>query len=323
MGGTGGGCEEGSAGAGGAEVRVDANWAHWSPNPLDANRWNHEDAIRTDDTVVDPVTELQWQLDVARDREKNPEPRTWEGAKSYCDELSLEGHCDWRLPSRIELVSIVDYKIASPAIPKKLLDKELFHGTANDDYLWSLPFANPSPLEAWRVHVEDGSVASSEVHKLHHVRCVRAGKLASGGRREYAFGTDQLTVIDEKTHLVWQRDGKGDCSEDNIEGNCSQSMADNYCETLDFAGSTSWRLPTVQELQTIVDHSEHHPAIDQMWFREPDEDVPGYWSSTVYFLRRNSPPADRAAWSVSFQLGYAGKQQIDTNGRVRCVHDWP
>lgn len=226
------------------------------------------------------------------------------------------------MPSRIELVSIVDYESAYPAIPDSP-----FNGPAGDYYLWSLRFANPSPPEAWCVHVEDGNVGSCGIDEPHRVRCVRTGRPASGERCEYAFDMDRLTVIDEKTRLVWQRDGKGDCSDDDIEGNCSQSMADTHCKNLDFAGSTSWRLPTVQELQTIVDHSRHHPAIDRMWFPEPepsrDVDVPGYWSSTVYFPRRNSAPADRAAWSVSFRVGYATNKSIESDGRVRCVHDWP
>ena len=57
-----------------------------------------------------------------------------------------------------------------------------------------------------------------------------------------------------------------------------------------------WRLPTVDELQTILDRSRHCPAADTERF--PDTQSEPYWSSTPF-----SWDSD-ARWVVNFHNGY-------------------
>ena len=56
-----------------------------------------------------------------------------------------------------------------------------------------------------------------------------------------------------------------------------------------------WRLSTVKELFSIIDHGREEPAIDTEKF--PDTQLEPYWTST--------PTAwnDSARWVVSFNLG--------------------
>jgi hypothetical protein len=53
-------------------------------------------------TVTDTGSGLMWQKATA------PGTYTWQAALSYCENLSLAGHSDWRLPNRNELESLVD-----------------------------------------------------------------------------------------------------------------------------------------------------------------------------------------------------------------------
>ncbi|WP_437316993.1 DUF1566 domain-containing protein [Sorangium sp. So ce385] len=312
----------------------DESRAHWRPNDLKADRWN---VGESDVTVLDPVTSLRWERGVALGK------LTWDEANVYCETSDLGGYDDWRLPSRIELVSIVNYEASSPAIAE-----DVFTGTVHDDYLWSLPMADVSPKQAWSVHVEDGDVGSAETEKKacppeeespeeespeedpahenencqeqvrNRVRCVRTEKTVSQERCGYELGVTGETVIDNDTRLTWQRELKDDLPQDR---------AVEFCEDFELAGITSWRLPTVQQLQTIVDHSTSHPAIDREWFPEPESAPPGYWSSTAYAgdVNRDPPvdPSELRAWWVSFRVGYATNQRIGTHGRVRCVYDGP
>ncbi len=85
-------------------------WALWPmPNPASAGL-PHPAQYDTSKAgvVLDKVTGLTWQATVSTST------YAWADAKAYCASLSLGGFKDWRLPSRIELVSIVDFTIAKP-----------------------------------------------------------------------------------------------------------------------------------------------------------------------------------------------------------------
>ena len=79
----------------------------------------------TNGTVTDSVTGLTWI---------QAEPSlmtTWEDALVNCSCLSAAGQTDWRLPNAIELLSIVDYGVSSPAI-----EGSVFQG-AGGSWTWS------------------------------------------------------------------------------------------------------------------------------------------------------------------------------------------
>ncbi|WP_434041131.1 MULTISPECIES: DUF1566 domain-containing protein [Sorangium] len=288
----------------------------------------------TSETVFDRVTELRWQRGLAPHPDTGKlEPMTWDVAKRACDVLDLEGFDDWRLPSRIELVSIVNHKKVSPAIPDKLSPtetEELFHGTVNTDYLWSsTPLARPPdperpdppppPTSVWCVHVLDGSSAGCAVEESKPARCIRGGKATSGERCVNELDSSGKTVTDKQTGLTWQRDGDGNAY--------TRAAAAKHCDDLELAGLT-WRLPTVQELLTIVDHARPAPALDPDSFPAPEPchmclpeavlcECPNwYWSSTDYAYMKGDK---KQAWKVGFGAGYEDAMTEESHGRVRCV----
>lgn len=73
--------------------------------------------------------------------------------------------------------------------------------------------------------------------------------------------------------------------------------AESYCKALTTGSHTDWRLPTIQELLSLVDYTRFDPAIDITQF--PDTKSTWYWSSSP----DASAPAD-SAWIVYF--GYGG-----------------
>jgi formylglycine-generating enzyme required for sulfatase activity len=105
---------------------------------------------------------LQWQ--------DNADAKTviedWDGAKSYCANLTLEGYRDWRLPSIKELQSIVDRKKRDPAI------KAGFSNTESGWY-WSASPDVRNGSFAWIVYFGNGSTDGyAKINNL-CVRCVR------------------------------------------------------------------------------------------------------------------------------------------------------
>lgn len=82
---------------------------------------------------------------------------------------NLCGHNDWRMPSRRELQSIVDYGRSNPAI-----DPDYFPNTTSS-YVWSgSPIGGTS--SAWGAYFYDGRVSNGNRANNNFVRLVRGGQ---------------------------------------------------------------------------------------------------------------------------------------------------
>ena len=82
---------------------------------------------------------------------------------------------------------------------------------------------------------------------------------------------DNGTVTDTETGLMWQQETG--MSMDWI-------TAIQYCEDLNLAGYSDWRLPDINELRSIVDRTVIYPSIDKNYFHNTINGF--YWSSTTY-----------------------------------------
>lgn len=112
------------------------------------------------------------------------------------------------------------------------------------------------------------------------------------------------TVTDTKTKLVWQRTVSSTTF--------SWEDAKTYCAGLGASlGGAGWRVPTVKELQTIVDDSRSDPAIDPIAF--PDTPSTALWSSSPLI---GSPSY---AWNVYFYTGGTYTFYAENPFAVRCV----
>jgi hypothetical protein len=243
----------------------------------------------TADTMTDSVTGLTWQ--------RNPDSavKTQAEAVSYCADLSLAGHEDWRLPSRLEFVSLFDVGRSPPAVPPSIasvttgrkwtstpaLTTENAHFLANDRF------------GAWTVAVTSDSATA---------RCVR-GPALSGALQ---VGTE--TVIDSMTGLEWQRSSLTDTP-------VTWKAALAYCEALTHASKTDWRLPSVKELATIVDESDATaPVINATNFGSSTATF--YWSSTPVFINLNV----MFAFALLTDLGTSPSFEATTlAAAARCV----
>ena len=115
-----------------------------------------------DGTVTDKCTGLMWQKETA------PGEYTWQDALKYCENLSLAGHDDWRLPNVRELQSIVDYGRRNPSI-------DPVFGAVPLSY-WSASSCVAEPQYAWRVLFFIGSVlVNDKTEGGYSVRAVRSG----------------------------------------------------------------------------------------------------------------------------------------------------
>jgi hypothetical protein len=115
----------------------------------------------SDGTVTDNVTSLGWEQSVPTKTVTQAE------ALAYCASLSLAGHMDWRLPSYVELFSIVDPSTFNPSI-----NGSVFPSTPAD-YSWTSTLHAGSSDYAWAVDFTNGDPLSIVVSSAKYVRCVR------------------------------------------------------------------------------------------------------------------------------------------------------
>jgi hypothetical protein len=145
---------------------ADPSWAEWpmpnGPSDVAAGAPNlASDTDHGDGTVTDNVTGLMWQKVAAA------QMLTQAQALAYCPTLSLGGHADWRLPSLIELMSIVDKGQSNPSI-----DAMYFPATPATPFWSSTPVAG-STTAGWYVYFDYGNALTFDLTDMLGVRCVR------------------------------------------------------------------------------------------------------------------------------------------------------
>lgn len=120
----------------------------------------------------------------------------------------------------------------------------------------------------------------------------------------YTVRAQGETVYDTQTTLTWQLG----ISEEAMTWN----EALGYCAGLSLA-DLDWHLPTRAELLTLVDPTEHGPAVDRAAF--PDTPRGWFWSASKYRGSKEN------AWAIDFNSGASSPEHStsETN-RVRCVH---
>jgi len=118
--------------------------------------------------VADSTTGLAWQ-DAYSDSGDTIKRATWQDALVYCEELSLGGESDWRLPNKNELFSIIDMSKYDSAI------SSVFTNVTSNFY-WSSTSLAYDSSNAWVVHFGLGHVYRSSKTYECYVRCVRGGQ---------------------------------------------------------------------------------------------------------------------------------------------------
>lgn len=94
------------------------------------------------------------------------------------------------------------------------------------------------------------------------------------------------TVTDNCTGLMWQQT--------RAPGGYNWQEALKYCDSLELAEHSDWRLPSIRELHSILDYGRFDPAIDAAFDADTIE---WYWTSTTY-------EGDATlAWDISFYHG--------------------
>ena len=116
-------------------------------------------------------------------------------------------------------------------------------------------------------------------------------------------------VLDRETGLVWEKAPSTALTSDWFN-------AYNHCVTLNLGGRKGWRLPTIQELASLVDSSQVNPALPSGHPFTVPSYPSAYWSATTIAFDTVS------AWLVAFNEGdgvLGGSPKSNASGSPWCV----
>lgn len=248
-------------------------------------------------TVTDTNTGLMWQ------QEDNKTTYNWYQASgtysvtynpdaiNYCGALNLGNYTDWRLPTKTELMGIVDFSVpySNPSILNTY-----FLNTNQSNYWTSTVKSGSFP---WVIDFATGNSRRFQDSSTTFVRCVR-GEVSPQALVDNGNGI----VTDSISQLMWQQDEPGQM----IWGS-----ALTYCEELTLGGHLDWRLPNIKELTTLLDDSTDRPEINTTYF--PNAISSWYWSSTTGNF------SGSGARYVDFTWGSINSITKSGNEYTRCV----
>ena len=123
--------------------------------------------VSTNGIATDSATGLVWQ----DNSEAKTNKKDWNGAKSYCENLTLGGY-DWRLPNIFELTTLIDNtKSEKPYV---------IDGIKNIDSIryWSSSTFVDNIDYAWRVRFNRGDDDMESKTLRNYVRCVSGKELS-------------------------------------------------------------------------------------------------------------------------------------------------
>ncbi len=286
----------------------------WDTTHAASERFSRDVGLFGEPVVTDNVTALVWQgctVGLSGDDcgAGFVAKASWSEQLAACDALSWGGYDDWRLPDPYEMQSIIDQNTAdSPYV-----DATVFPATATD-WHWSSS-SSVDTTWAWTVNYGFGTVALDYKENARSARCVRGGALQARHFEPSTIEGDRV-VTDTQGGLMWQGCPQGTSGDECGAGIITWSTweaALAYCEGLSLGGLSDWRLPDINELQSIVDYRYESLSIDPDVFPGPSNSG---WTSTT----RTSYTGH--ALIVNFEVGNTSSiAKADLAGSVRCVHD--
>lgn len=270
-------------------------------------------------TVHDNVTGLTWQRSPDTDGDGSLTRRdklTLSQAQALPAKLNavkFGGFDDWRLPSIKELYSLFDARGTDPSGPggndtsrlTPFIDTKYFKFAYGDprtgervidsQYASSTKYVGKGARgfdKLFGVNFADGRIKGYDLfmpgggmQKTFFVLCVRGNP--AYGKNDFHDNADG-TITDRATSLMWSKS-------DSCRGmNWLDALA--WVQTKNsekYLGHDDWRLPSVKELQSIVDYARspdttHSPAMDPLFNcttftnEARQADYPFYWSATTH-----------------------------------------
>lgn len=121
-----------------------------------------------EEAVLDRTTQLVWE------RSPNSSEVTWSTAQTRCGLKAVGGQADWRLPTFIELMTLVEPSLQQTSPLPALPAGHPFRGIKAGAY-WTSDASSLEPTQAYTVDLLHADVAPRQKSQPHPLWCVRGG----------------------------------------------------------------------------------------------------------------------------------------------------
>ena len=263
---------------------------------------------------------------------------------AYCENLNLAGYDDWQLPDIKQLYSLIIFSGVDPSgyestdtsglIP--FIDTDYFDFAYGDtssneriidsQYASSTYYVGNGEQYLFGVNFADGRIKGYGLSlrgqdKTFFISCIRQNSIY--GVNDFVDNGDS-TITDNATGLMWAQNDSGSDAPDGL--NWEEALA--YGETqnaANYLGYSDWRLPSVKELQSIMDYDRSpdttdSAAIDPLFnttsiTNEAGEtDYAFYWSGTTHANWTDNSGSAGAYVSFGRAMGYMESAWMDVHG---------
>jgi hypothetical protein len=220
----------------------------------------------------------------------------YEQAQTYCK--SLEGG-PWQIPHIKELFSLRK----NPAFSRDksfwadnlVLKEDTTTGTGSEgETLRHKRFG-------YSFFLQDGDVTISPETKKISVICTDSPKPLPAP--EYRLTNDG--IVDSDNGILWHH-----LKQIDRKQRYTFEAAQQFCENLDLH-DRMWRLPTLDELYSIVTYERHRPTLDTATFGSMMHRY--YWSDDEF--------NEKQSYVVGFKLGSVATSDKTNRSYLRCVSD--
>ncbi len=280
-----------------------------------------KDDAHGDNAVLDRLTGLIW----CRNANLAEFPLTWQEALDFVATMNREqrfDQSDWRMPNRRELRSLLSLQTRLPALPERHPFIDVFNG-----WYWTATTAAIGPAHAWYVALDGARMFYGGKDQSFMLWPVRGAGLnvlprtgqglcydaagsviacaGSGQDGEFRYGAAwpeprfellPAGVLDRLTGLLWRR--SANLTAQPVVWPAALAAV---AELNQKNAENDWRLPTINELEVLVDCATHSPALPS---GHPFVDVQDiYWSSTSSLFEPDW------AWALYLGKGATGVGQ--------------
>lgn len=117
-----------------------------------------------------------------------------------------------------------------------------------------------------------------------------------------------IVICDNK---IWQD------NEEVKENKMPWEDAAKYCKNLRLAGYNTWRVPNIEELESIVDNTRMEPALIKTFKNQYSK----VWKQSYYWSSTTCARNDKKAWFIGFKMGGNAIAPKKAKRFVRCISD--